>query len=103
MLISLKKQQKLFVTQLSQLWMDGLIFSARKDLENQGSPPYCLPVAVLTEARVCLYNLCMHGHAPFLMGITTTTSGYYKFLRRLHVNERFVKLTLSGNNINKWA
>ena len=23
-----KKQQKLFVTQLSQLWMDGLIFSA---------------------------------------------------------------------------
>ena len=24
---------------------------------------------LLTEAHICLYNLCMYGHAPLLMGI----------------------------------
>ena len=47
---------------------------------------------LLTEARMCL-----------LMGIYNTYSGYYKVRRRLYVNERFVKLTLSGKNIKKWA
>ena len=98
-----KKQQKLFVTQPSQLWMDGLTFSARKDSENQRSPRYCSPVAVLTEARICLYNLCMHGHAPLRMGIYNNYSGYYKVRRRLYANERYVKLTLSGKTFSKMS
>ena len=56
---------------------------------------------LLTEARICLYNLYMNGNAPLLMGIYNTYSGYYKVRRRLYVNERFVKLTLSGKNIKK--
>ena len=60
--------------------MDGLFFSARKDLENQRSPRYCSPVAVLTEVRICLYNLCMHGRAPFLMGIY---NNYFRLLQGL--------------------
>ena len=47
----------------------------------------------LTESRICLYNLC---HAPLLMGIYNNYSGHYKVRRRLSVNKRFVKLTLSG-------
>ena len=31
-----KQQQKLFVTQLSQLWMDGLIFSAYRSRKIRG-------------------------------------------------------------------
>ena len=42
-----------------------------------------------------------YGHAPLLMGIYNNYSGYSKVLRRLYVNERFVKLTLSGKNILK--
>ena len=33
------------------------------------------------------------------MGIYNNYSGYYKVRRRLYVNERFVKLTLSGKSI----
>ena len=58
---------------------------------------------LVTEPRICLYNLCMYGHAPLLMGIYNNYSGYYKVRRRLYVDERFVKLTLSGKNIKKWA
>ena len=47
----------------------------------------------------CLGNLCMYGHAPLLMGIYNNYSGYDKVRRRLYVNERFVKLTLSGKNV----
>ena len=56
---------------------------------------------LLTEARICLYNLYMNGNAPLLMGIYNTYSGYYKVRRRLYFNERFVKLTLSGQAIRK--
>ena len=51
---------------------------------------------LLTEAPICLYNLCMYGHAPLLMGIYNNYSGYYKVRRRLYVNEPFDKLNLSG-------
>ena len=54
---------------------------------------------LLTEARICLYNLRMYGHAPLLMGIYNKYSGYYKVRRRLYVNEPFDKLNLSGKNI----
>ena len=54
-----------------------------------------------TEARICLYNLCIYGHAPLLMGIYNNYSGYYKVRGRLYVNERFVKLTLCGKTIEK--
>ena len=53
---------------------------------------------LLTKARICLYNLCMNGHAPLLMGIYNNYSGYYKVRQRIYVSERFVKLTLSGKN-----
>ena len=58
---------------------------------------------LLSEARICLYNLSMYGHAPLLMGIYNNYSGYYKVRRRLYVNEPFDKLNLSGKNIKKWA
>ena len=41
----------------------------------------------------------MYGHAPLLMGIENNYSGYYKVRRRLHVNEPFDKVNLSGKNI----
>ena len=56
---------------------------------------------LLSEARICLYNLSMYGHVPLLMGIYKDYSGYYKVRRRLYVNERSVKLTLSGEAIRK--
>ena len=43
----------------------------------------------------------MCGHVPLLMGIYKDHSGYYKVRRRLYVNERSVKLTLSGETITK--
>ena len=52
-----------------------------------------------SKARICLCNLCMYGHAPLLMGIYNNYSGYDKVRQRLYVNERFVKLTLSGKNV----
>ena len=55
----------------------------------------------LTEARICLYNLRMYGHAPLLMGLYNNYSRYYKVRRRLYVNEPFDKLNLSGKNILK--
>ena len=58
---------------------------------------------LLTDSRICLYNLCKYGHAPLLMGIYNNYSGYYKVRRRLYVNEPFDKLNLSGKNIKKWA
>ena len=58
---------------------------------------------LLTEARICLYNLRMYGHAPLLMGIYNNYSGYYKVRRRLYVNEPFDKLNLLGKDIKKWA
>ena len=58
---------------------------------------------LLNEARICLYNLSMYGHAPLLMGIYNNYSGYYKVRRRLYVNKPFDKLNLSGKNIKKWA
>ena len=58
---------------------------------------------LLTEARIFEYlfdaSLCKYGYAPLLMGIYNNYSGCYKVRRRLHVNGRFVKLTLSGKNI----
>ena len=56
---------------------------------------------LLSEAGMCLYNLSMYGHAPLLMGIYNNYSGYYKVRRRLYVNERSVKLTLSGKTLTK--
>ena len=56
---------------------------------------------LLSEARICLCNLSMHGQVPLLMGIYKEYSGYYKVRRRLYVNERSVKLTLSGETIRK--
>ena len=50
---------------------------------------------LLTDSRICLYNLRMYGHAPLLMGIYNNYSGYYKVIRRLYVNERFAKLTFN--------
>ena len=56
---------------------------------------------LLSEARICLCNLSMYGQVPLLMGIYKEYSGYYKVRRRLYVNERSVKLTLSGETIRK--
>ena len=53
---------------------------------------------LLTEARICLYNLRMFGHAPLLMGIHNNYSGCYKVRRRLYVNDSFDKLNLSGKD-----
>ena len=71
------------------------MFSALKDSENQRSPRSCS----LKLVFVCIIYVCMYGHAPLLMGIYNNYSGYYKVRRRLYVNERFVKLTLSGKSI----
>ena len=38
----------------------------------------------------------MYGHVPLLMGIYNNYSGYYKVRRRLCVNERSVKLSLTN-------
>ena len=56
---------------------------------------------LLTEARICLYNLLMYGHTPLIMGIYNNNSGCYKVRRRLYVSEPFDKLNLSGKNIKK--
>ena len=57
----------------------------------------------LTKARICLYNLCMYGHTPLLIGIYNNYSGYYKVRQRICVSKPFDKLNLSGKNIKKWA
>ena len=54
---------------------------------------------LLTEARICLCNVRMYGHAPLLMGIYNNYSGYNKVRRRLYVNEPSDTLNLSGKNI----
>ena len=78
-------------------WMDAWfhIFSSKGIGKSE------VTSILLTEARICLYNLYMNGNAPLLMGIYNTYSGYYKVRRRLYVNECFVKLTLSGKSIKK--
>ena len=53
---------------------------------------------LLTEARICLYNLRMYGHVPLPMGIYNNYSRCYKVRRRLYVNEPFDKLNLSGKD-----
>ena len=58
---------------------------------------------LLSEARICLYNLNMYGNVPLLMGIYKDYSGYYKVRRRLYVNERSVKLTLSAKTFKKMS
>ena len=58
---------------------------------------------LLSEAPICLYNLSVYGHVPLLMGIYKDYSGYYKVRRRLYVNERSVKLTLSGETFKKMS
>ena len=58
---------------------------------------------LLTEARICLYNLRIYGHAPLLMGIYNNYSGYNKVRQRLYLNEPSDKLILSSKNITKWA
>ena len=73
-------------------------FFSLKDSQNQRSPRYCL----LKLVFVCIIYVCMV-MLLFWWVFTTTISGYYKVLRRWYVNERFVKLTLSGKNINKWG
>ena len=35
---------------------------------------------LLTDSRICLYNLCKYGHAPLLMGIYNNYSRYYEGL-----------------------
>ena len=77
--------------------MDGLIFSALKDSRGKSH----FTSIVLTEARICLYNVRMYGHTPLLMGIYNNYSGYYKVRRRLYVNESFDKLNLPRKNILK--
>ena len=72
--------------------MDSFIFSALKSAVSS---------ILLSEARICLYNLSMYGYVPLLVGIYKDYSGYYKVRRRLYVNERSVKLTLSGETIRK--
>ena len=74
--------------------MDGFIFSALKELGKSQ-----FTSILLTDSRICLYNLRMYGHAPLLMGIYNNYSGYYKVRRRLYVNEPFDKLNLSRKNI----
>ena len=78
--------------------MDGFIFSALNDFGKSQ-----FTSILLTEARICLYNLRMYGHTPLLMGVYNNYSGYYKVRRRLYVSEHFDKLNLSGKNIKKWA
>ena len=56
---------------------------------------------VLTEARICLYNLRLYGHAPLQMGIYNNYSGYYKVRRRLYVSKPSDKLNISGKNVKK--
>ena len=56
---------------------------------------------LLTDSRICLYNLSKYRHAPLLMCIYNNYSGYYKVRQRMYVNEPFDKLTLSGKNIKK--
>ena len=46
-------------------WMDGFIFSAL----YKGLGKSEVTSILLGETRICLYNLCMYGHAPLLMGI----------------------------------
>ena len=58
---------------------------------------------LLSEARIFLYNLSMYGHAPLLMGIYNNYSSYYKVRGRLYVNERSVKLTLSGKTFKQMS
>ena len=78
------------------LTVDGWFhFFSSKGLEK--SEVTSIPLA---EALICLYNLCMYGHAPLLMGIYNNYSGHYKVRRRLSVNKRFVKLTLSGKRLS---
>ena len=92
--IFLKKETKAFVYP-ALLTVDGWfhVFSPKGLGKSQFTS------ILLTDSRICLYNLCKYGHAPLLMGIYNNYSGYYKVRRRLYVNERFVKLTLSGKNI----
>ena len=68
-------------------------------LSSKGLGKSEVTLILLIEARICLYNLCMYGHAPLLMGIYNNYSSYCKVRRRLYGNERFVKLTLSGKSI----
>ena len=72
--------------------MDSFIFSALKSAVSS---------ILLSEARICLYNLSMYGNVPLLVGVYKDNSGYYKVRRRLYVNERSVKLTLSRETIRK--
>ena len=72
--------------------MDSFIFSALKSAVSS---------ILFSEARICLYNLSMYGNVPLLVGVYKDNSGYYKVRRRLYVNERSVKLTLSGKTFKK--
>ena len=54
---------------------------------------------LLTEARICLYNLRLYGHTLLLMGIYNNHSGCYKVRRRLYVSEPFDNPNLCGKNI----
>ena len=62
--------------------------------------------ALLTEAGMCLYNLCMYiWSCSFADGymITTTIQAITRFDEDYMLTNVFVKLTLSGKNIKKWA
>ena len=97
-LFSLKKQQKFFCYP-ALLTVDGWF----QFFSSKGLGKSQFTSILLTDSRICLYNLCKYGHAPLLMGIYNNYSGYYKVRRRLYVNEPFDKLNLSGKNIKKWA
>ena len=59
----------------------------------------------LSEVYICLCNLCIvWSSCSFADGhLQQLYSGDYNVRRKLYVNERFVKVTLSGKNIRKWA
>ena len=66
--IFFKKATKAFCCP-AHLTVDGWFqfFSSKRLGKSQFTP------ILLTEARICLYNLRMYGHAPLLMGIYNIT------------------------------
>ena len=93
--IFLKKQQKLFAILLS--FVDGWFHF----FSSIGLGKSQFTSILLTDSRICLYNLCKYGHASLLMSIYNNYSGYYKVRRRLYVNEPFDKLNSSGKNVKR--
>ena len=96
--IFFKKSNKSFLLS-SSLTVDGWFHFSQ--FSSKGLGKSGVTSILFTVARICFYNLCMYSHTSLLVGIYNNYSGYYKVRQRLYVNERFVKLTLSGKNILK--